>query len=252
MNDGVQKAASCTAMGRKLLTLPGIAVRYTFLMNTWNRLLESYQQRVYTNSSATVNHPIQQAENPMPAELLSTEAVSVDIASLLHDLTSEVVVEKSEIRSIDPNFVMNTNCMDAKFHFRMPGGSEDNEDERDEIDKRDAFPTVSQSQWATTDLKSFELETSAGDGCECYNTDDVNVDAEQDASQAADGSTHKLEYCRHCTRDWRHSTRECQDCPVYFRPMKYYNGKADAMGSDVSEAKTVLYYVTTSQSSADT
>jgi len=67
-------------MGRKLLTSPGVADTYTFLMNTWNTLPESYQQRVYKNTLATIKHQIQQAENPMPAEVISVEAARVDNA----------------------------------------------------------------------------------------------------------------------------------------------------------------------------
>jgi len=42
-NDGGKIASCCAVMGRKLLTSPGVADTYTFLMNTWNTLLESYQ-----------------------------------------------------------------------------------------------------------------------------------------------------------------------------------------------------------------
>ena len=52
--DGGKNASCCTASGRKLLTLPGVADTYASLMNTWNTLLESYQQRVYKNTLATV------------------------------------------------------------------------------------------------------------------------------------------------------------------------------------------------------
>jgi hypothetical protein len=38
MNDGGQNASCCIVMGRKLLTSPGVADTYTFLMNTWNTL----------------------------------------------------------------------------------------------------------------------------------------------------------------------------------------------------------------------
>jgi hypothetical protein len=44
--DGGQIPSCCAVMGRKLLTSPGVADRYTLLMNTWNILPESYQQRV--------------------------------------------------------------------------------------------------------------------------------------------------------------------------------------------------------------
>ena len=45
-----------------------------------------------------------------------------------------------------------------------------------------------------------------------------------------------------------HRTRQCEDWTVYFRPVKYDNGKANATASEVSKAKTVLQYVTKSQS----
>ena len=73
-NDGGKNASCCAATGHKLLTLPGIADMYTFLMNTWNTQPESYQQRVYNNTLATVKRQIQQAENPTPAVVVSVEA----------------------------------------------------------------------------------------------------------------------------------------------------------------------------------
>jgi hypothetical protein len=60
-NDGGKIASCCAVTGRKLLTLPGIADTYTFLMNTWNTLPESYQPRVYNNTFATVERQIQHA-----------------------------------------------------------------------------------------------------------------------------------------------------------------------------------------------
>jgi len=63
--------------------------------------------------------------------------------------------------------------------------------------------------------------------------DDADADEEQEASLAHDGSTQNVE-------DWGHSTRECEDWTVYFRAVKYDNGKANATASDVCEGKTVL------------
>jgi len=63
--------------------------------------------------------------------------------------------------------------------------------------------------------------------------DNVYADEVDEASQADDGSTHNVEDCG-C------STRECEDWTVYFRPVKYDNGKTNATASDVSEAMTVL------------
>jgi len=88
-------------MGRKLLTSPGVADMYTFLMNTWNTLPESYQQRVCNNTLATVKRQIQQAENPTPAVVISMEAACGDNPILLDYLTSEVALEEPGIGSTD-------------------------------------------------------------------------------------------------------------------------------------------------------
>jgi hypothetical protein len=45
-NDSGQIAYCCAVMGRKLLTSPGVADTYTFLMNTWNTLPDRYQLSV--------------------------------------------------------------------------------------------------------------------------------------------------------------------------------------------------------------
>jgi len=140
-NDAGKNASCCAATGPKLLTLSGVADTYTFLMNTCNTLLESYQQRVYTNTLATVKHQIQQAENPMPAVVISVEAARVDNAILLDYLTSEVALEEPEIGSTDPNILIDNHCMDDELHFRMPGGRGDYEDDGDESDECDAIPT---------------------------------------------------------------------------------------------------------------
>jgi len=123
--DGGKNTSCCAATGRKLLTSPGVADTYTLLMNTWNTLPESYQQRVYKNTFATVNRQIQQAENPTPAVVISVEAARVDNAILLAYLTSEVTLEEPEIRSTDPNIPIDNNCTDDQLHFGMPGGSGD-------------------------------------------------------------------------------------------------------------------------------
>jgi len=62
-NASGKNASSCAAMGPKLKSFAGIADTYTSLMNTWNPLPESYQQRVYINTVATVKRQIEQAEN---------------------------------------------------------------------------------------------------------------------------------------------------------------------------------------------
>jgi len=82
-NDCGKIVSCCAVTGRNLLPTPGFADTYTFLMNTWNTLPDSYPQRVYTNTLATVKRQIQQAENPTPAVVISVEAVCVDNAILL-------------------------------------------------------------------------------------------------------------------------------------------------------------------------
>jgi len=86
-----------------------------------------------------------------------------------------------------------------------------------------------------------DLGPSDVDGYQGEDGDDVDADEEEEASQANDGSTQNVE-------DWGHSTRQCEDWTVYFRPVKYNNGEANATASEVSKGKTVLQYVTKSQS----
>ena len=96
-NDGGKNESCCAATGCKLLTSPGVADMYILLMNTWNTLPESYQQRVYKNILATVKRQIQQAENPTPAMVISVEAARIGNAILLDYLTSGVALEEPEI-----------------------------------------------------------------------------------------------------------------------------------------------------------
>jgi len=98
------------------------------MMNTWNTLPESYQQRVYINTLATVQRQIQQAQNPTPAMVIRVEAVRVDNAIPPEYVTSKVALEEPDIRSTDPNILINNNCTDDELLFRMPGGSGDYED----------------------------------------------------------------------------------------------------------------------------
>jgi len=159
------------------------------------------------------------------------------------------------------------------LHFGRPGVSGDFEDEGDESN---AIPTASQRWRAVTGLERCDLGTSDVDGYEGEDGDDADVDEEEEASQADDGSAQNVEDWGHSrfdlwtrdidgyegevgndadeqeevsqaddgstqnVEDWRYSTRECEDWTVYFRHVKYDNGEANAMASDVSEAKTVL------------
>jgi hypothetical protein len=142
-NDDCKNASCYAVMGRKLFTSPGIADTYTFLINTWNTLSESYQQRVYKNTLATVKHQIEQTENPIPAVVIQVEAEPVDNAILLNCLTSEVALAEPEIGRTDRNIPIDNNCTDDELHFGMPGGSGDYEDDSDESDECDAIRTTS-------------------------------------------------------------------------------------------------------------
>ena len=194
-NDGCKNASCCAAMGRKLLTLPSVADTYTFLMNTWNTLPESYQQRVYKNTLATVKRQIQQAENPTPAVAIGTEAVCVDNA-ILHDyLTSEVALEEPEIQSTHPNIPIDNNSTDDKLDFGMPCGSWDCEVEGDDSDECNDIPTASLRPRPAIKLERFDLGTSDVDGYEGEHGDDVDADDDEEkyTSQADDGSTQDVE-----------------------------------------------------------
>jgi len=192
-NDGGNNSSCCAATGSKLLTSPGVADTYAFLMNTWNTLRESYQQRVYNNTFATVKRQIQQAENPTPAVVFRVEAAHVDNAILLDYLTFEVALEEPEIGSTDPNIPIDNDCTDDKLHFGMPGGSGDYEDEGDDSDVRDAITTASRRRWPTTELEGFDLGASDVDGYEGEDGDDAYADEEEEASQANDGSTQNVD-----------------------------------------------------------
>jgi len=131
-------------MDCKLLSLPGAADTYILLMNTWNTLPESYQQRVSNNTLATVKCQIQQAENPTHALVISMETAPIDYTIRLDYLTSKVALEEPVIGSADPNTQLDNNCMDDKIHFGIQEGSRDYADEGDESDMHDAIPTTSQ------------------------------------------------------------------------------------------------------------
>jgi len=143
MIDSGKNGTCCAETGCKLLILPGVADMYTFLMISWNTLPESYQQWVYQNNLVNGKCQMQKAENPMPAEVISTKAAHADNAFLLDDLTSKVALEEPEIGSTDPNTRIDNNCTDDELHSGMPGSCEDPDDEGDKIDESDAIPISS-------------------------------------------------------------------------------------------------------------
>jgi len=263
-------------MDRKLLTSGGVADTYRFLIDTCNTLPECYQQNVYNNTLATAKRQIQQAENPTPAVVICVEAVRVDNAILVDHLISEVALEEPEIRSTDPNIPKDNNWMDDELHFGILWGSWYHEDERDKSDLSDAIPTASRRRQATTEFERFALATSDVHGYKGKDGNDADADEEEEKLQADDRSTQNVEDWGHCRFDlgtsnidgyegedgdnadeeeeasqaddgltqnveasWR-CPGECEDRTVCLRPVTYDNGKANAMASDVFEAKTEL------------
>jgi len=79
----------------------------------------------------------------MPSVVISVEAVCGDNAILLDYLTSEVALEKPEIRWTDPNIPIDNYCTDDELHVGNLGGSGNYQDEGDKSHKHDAITTVS-------------------------------------------------------------------------------------------------------------
>jgi len=183
-------------------------------MNTWKTLPESYQQRVYNNTVASVRCQIQQVENPTPAMVISMEAARVENAILLDYLASELGLEEPEIGSTDPDIPIDKTCTDDELHFGMPGGSWDCEDEGDESDEHNAIPTASLRRRPGTELERFELRTSHVDGYEGEDGNDADVDEEEEASQADNGSTQNVEDWGHCRFDLGTNDVEGYECEL--------------------------------------
>jgi hypothetical protein len=129
------------AVVRKLLTLPGVADTDIFSMNTWNTLPESYQQRVYNITVATVKHQKKQAEKPAPPMANSIEPTSIHMTILLDYLTTEMALAEPENRSTEPEIPIHKICTNYELHFGLPGGSSDYEDSVDDSDIAEAIPT---------------------------------------------------------------------------------------------------------------
>jgi len=166
-------------MGRKLLTSPGVADTCTFLMNTWNTPLESYQQRVYKDTLPTVNHLIQLVENPIPAVVISVEAARVENAILLDELTSEVALEEPGIGSTDLDIPIDNNCTADELYIGMPGRSSYYKDEGDERDEHDAIPTASRQRRPAIELDRSECSSSDVGRYVGEDADDADQDADE-------------------------------------------------------------------------
>ena len=193
MKDGGKNAFCCDAMGHMLLTAPGVTALCTFLRNTWNSQSECYQLKVYNITLATVRYDIQPAENRTLAIVISIEAAQVHIA-IDHDYwTSKVALEEPEFRSTYQYLLRHNNCTGNKQHCQMLESSRNREDSDEEGEKHDVLPTTDWRCQASTRLKECALGTSAVDGNEVENGNNVHSDEEEEASQANDGSTQNVD-----------------------------------------------------------
>jgi len=194
MNYGGNYASCFAAIGRKLLTLPVVADRYTFLMKTWNTLPESYQERMNKNTLATVKRQIKQAENSMPSMVISVKAARIDNTSFVNYLNSEVGLEDPEIGGTDKNVPIDDNCTDDELHVGRPRVSGDGNDEGDKRGEREAISTASRPQHPASKLQKFDLGTCKVDWNEGKDGDNVDSDAEEEdeASLPDDGSTQNM------------------------------------------------------------
>jgi hypothetical protein len=82
-NDGGEIVSCNLGTDCKLSSSPGIADRYSFLINNWNTLPESYQQRVYNDTLDTVKRQFRQAKNLTPTVVIDLDAARVKIPILL-------------------------------------------------------------------------------------------------------------------------------------------------------------------------
>jgi hypothetical protein len=162
-------------------------------MNTWNTLPESYQQRVYNNTLATVKCQIHQAEDPTPAVVISMEAAHVDNAILLDHLASKMALDEPEIGITDLNIPIDKIAPMTNFISGCHGAAGITKMKGDESDDCEAIPTASRRQRPLMELEKFDLGTSDVDGYEGDDGNDADADEEEEASQAVDGSTQNEE-----------------------------------------------------------
>jgi hypothetical protein len=195
----VQNASCCAATGQRLVTSPCVADTDIFFMNTFNTLLESYQQRVYKNTLATNKCQIQPVENPTPAVVITVEAACVDNAILLNYFTFEVAFDEPEIGSNDENIPTDHNWMENKLHFGIAGGIGDYDDEAEESQERDRIPSPGRRQQAGTELERFDLGTDYVDTYECEDRNNANADLDEkkDALPGYDGTTQNVDNLEH-------------------------------------------------------
>jgi hypothetical protein len=112
--------------------------------------------------------------NPTLATVIGVEATRVDNAMIFDNLPSEVALEESEIRSTDPDVLINITCTENQVCLRMAGGSKQYEGEGDESNRLDEISTPSWRLWERTQRETFDLECSGvsmDDGENCYDAD---------------------------------------------------------------------------------
>jgi len=192
-NGCVENTSCCAATGKIFLTLPGVAAMYTFLLNTWKTILESYQQRVNKNTLAAVKRQIQQVEDPLSAMMIDVEAARVENAIFLHYLPSKVALKYLEIGCTDPNIPIDNHCLDVQPHFGMPEVSGEYNEDRDPSNARDTVLTANRQQSAVTVHGRFDLGTSQLNTYECADDDNADANDEDEALQAEHESKQYLE-----------------------------------------------------------
>jgi hypothetical protein len=102
------------------------------------------------------------------------------------------------------------------------------------------LPTTLRQWQAATELGTCDCATSDVNGYEGDIGDDADSDEVEDKPQTDDRFMQISQHWGHRTSDWGHGSKEFNNWTVYFRPVRYDNGKANAMASNVSEAKSVL------------
>jgi hypothetical protein len=156
--------------------------------------------------------------------VISVEAAHVNNAILLNYLTSKVAPEEPEITSNDTNIWIGNKFTDDELHFGMPGRSKDYNDAGDASDNHNAIFTTSQQWQATTNLERIDLRSSAFNGEESDNGNDMDADEEESASQVDDGSTQNVEHwgCSVTALEWyRDSWDNCEDSERVWKEVYY-------------------------------
>jgi len=164
--------------------LPGVAAMYTFLLNTWNTILERYQQRVNKNTLATVKRQIQKVEDPLTAMMINVEAARIDNAILRDYMPSKAALEDHGIGRADAKIAINNHCMEVELYFSMPGVSGEYNGDREASNERVAIITANRQQWAVTEPDRFELGTSELNKYDSEEADNADANVADNALEA--------------------------------------------------------------------